>query len=57
MFWLLHQNKHNIQSDAFKFPGHTDYLAQELEGDSLMFMVSEDLKVGLLTDHVPVSEV
>ena len=50
-------NKHNIQSEAFKFPGHTDYLAQELQGDSLMFMVSEDLKVGLLTDHVPVSEV
>ena len=50
-------NKHNIQSDDFKFPGHTDYLAQELEGDSLMFMVSDDLKVGLLTDHVPVSEV
>ncbi|MDB9954782.1 4-hydroxythreonine-4-phosphate dehydrogenase PdxA [Flavobacteriaceae bacterium] len=50
-------NKHNIQSDDFKFPGHTDYLAQELQGDSLMFMVSDDLKVGLLTDHVPVSEV
>ena len=50
-------NKHNIQSDDFKFPGHTDYLAQELEGDSLMFMVSDNLKVGLLTDHVPVSEV
>ena len=50
-------NKHNIQSDDFKFPGHTDYLAQELEGNSLMFMVSDNLKVGLLTDHVPVSEV
>ena len=50
-------NKHNIQSEEFKFPGHTDYLAQELEGDSLMFMVSDALKVGLLTDHVPVSEV
>ena len=50
-------NKHNIQSDDFKFPGHTDYLAQELKGDSLMFMVSDDLKVGLLTDHLPVSEV
>ena len=50
-------NKHNIQSDDFKFPGHTDYLAQELQGDSLMFMVSDDLKVGLLTDHVPVSEI
>lgn len=50
-------NKHNIQSDTFKFPGHTDYLAQELEGDSLMFMVTEQLRVGLLTDHVPVKDV
>lgn len=50
-------NKQNIQSDAFRFPGHTDYLAQQLEGESLMFMVSDALKVGLLTDHIPVSEV
>ncbi|MCV6631220.1 MAG: 4-hydroxythreonine-4-phosphate dehydrogenase PdxA [Flavobacteriaceae bacterium] len=50
-------NKNNIQSEDFKFPGHTDYLAQELEGQSLMFMVTDTLKVGLLTDHVPVSEV
>ena len=34
-------NKHNIQSETFNFPGHTDYLAQELEGESLMFMVTE----------------
>lgn len=50
-------NKHNIQSEAFQFPGHTDFLNQQLEGDSLMFMVSESLRVGLLTDHVPVGEV
>jgi 4-hydroxythreonine-4-phosphate dehydrogenase len=50
-------NKHNIQSDSFNFPGHTDYLASQLEGDSLMFMVTESLKVGLLTDHVPVKDV
>ncbi|MDG1385581.1 MAG: 4-hydroxythreonine-4-phosphate dehydrogenase PdxA [Flavobacteriaceae bacterium] len=50
-------DKHNIQSDSFKFPGHTDYLAKELGGKSLMFMITDDLKVGLLTDHVPVSEV
>src|SRR5690606_40281819 len=42
-------NKHNIQSEEFKFPGHTDYLAQELEGQALMFMVADELKVGLLT--------
>lgn len=50
-------NKHNIQSETFKFPGHTDYLAQELEGESLMFMVTDTLRVGLLTDHVPVKDV
>jgi 4-hydroxythreonine-4-phosphate dehydrogenase len=50
-------NKHNIQSDSFNFPGHTDYLAQELQGQSLMFMVSSNLRVGLLTDHVPVKDV
>ena len=50
-------NKASIQAEDFKFPGHTDYLNQELEGNSLMFMVSEHLKVGLLTDHVPVSDI
>lgn len=50
-------NKYNIQSDAFKFPGHTDYLNQELKGNAIMLMVHDNLRVGLLTDHVPVSEV
>lgn len=50
-------NKYNIQSEEFKFPGHTDYLDKELEGDALMLMVQDNLRVGLLTDHVPVNEV
>lgn len=50
-------NKYNIQSEEFKFPGHTDYLDQELEGNALMLMVCDRLRVGLLTDHVPVNEV
>lgn len=50
-------NKSNIQAENFKFPGHTDYLAQELEGESLMFMITDTLRVGLLTDHVPVKDV
>lgn len=49
-------NKKNIQSDEFNFPGHTDYLAKEIEGDSLMFMVTDELKVGLLTDHIAVKD-
>ncbi|MCB0372692.1 MAG: 4-hydroxythreonine-4-phosphate dehydrogenase PdxA [Muricauda sp.] len=50
-------NKNNIQSEDFKFPGHTDYLAQELKGESLMFMVTDTLRVGLLTDHIAVKDV
>ena len=50
-------NKNNIQAEDFKFPGHTDYLAQELEGESLMFMVTDGLRIGLLTDHVAVKDV
>jgi 4-hydroxythreonine-4-phosphate dehydrogenase len=50
-------NKYNIQADDFKFPGHTDYLNQELSGDALMFMVQDNLRVGLLTDHIPVNDV
>lgn len=50
-------NKNNIQSEDFKFPGHTDFLAQELKGESLMFMVADTLRVGLLTDHIAVKDV
>ncbi|PIE99729.1 MAG: 4-hydroxythreonine-4-phosphate dehydrogenase PdxA [Maribacter sp.] len=50
-------NKKNIQAEDFKFPGHTDYLAEELEGESLMFMIADNLNVGLLTDHIPVKDV
>ncbi|MDT4848000.1 4-hydroxythreonine-4-phosphate dehydrogenase [compost metagenome] len=51
-------NKHNIQSESFQFPGHTEYL-QERSGstDALMFLVSEGLRVGVVTGHIPVMEV
>ena len=50
-------NKNNIQAEDFKFPGHTDYLAKELQGESLMFMITNELRVGLLTDHIAVKDV
>ncbi len=49
-------NKYNIQSEEYKFAGHTDYLNEQLEGDALMFMIHEDIKVGLITDHVAINE-
>ena len=50
-------NKENIQSDDFNFPGHTDYLDNQIEGSALMLMVSRNLRIGLLTDHIPVSKI
>jgi len=51
-------NKDNIQSDEFKFPGHTEYL-QERGGaaESLMFLVSDTLRVGVVTGHIPLAKV
>ena len=51
-------NKENIQSDVFKFPGHTEYFASEFDKkDYLMLMVSDNLRIGTVTGHIPVSEV
>ena len=50
-------NKEAIQSEAFNFMGHTDYLDSKFEGSSLMFMVTNNLKIGLLTEHVPVTAI
>lgn len=50
-------HKHSIQSTEFNFPGHTDYLAKELEGESLMFMITDTLKIGLFTDHVALKDI
>ena len=50
-------NKSTIQSESFTFPGHTDYLDKELAGEGLMLMISNGLRVGLLTDHVAVKDV
>lgn len=50
-------HKNNIQAEDFNFPGHTDFLEEKLGGNALMFMVSESIKVGLFTDHVPLKDI
>ena len=50
-------NKKSIQSQKFKFPGHTDYLNQNFNGNSLMFMIANDLRIALITDHIPINRV
>lgn len=53
-------NKDNIQREDFKFPGHTEYLEQKFaeEGDrSLMILCTDQLRVALITGHIPLAEV
>ncbi len=50
-------NKSNVQNEEFKFVGHTELLTSEFEGEPLMFMVSENIKVGLVTIHEPLANV
>jgi 4-hydroxythreonine-4-phosphate dehydrogenase len=53
-------NKSNIQSETFHFPGHTEYLAAKCGIDPdmvLMLMISEGLRVGVATGHIPLANV
>jgi 4-hydroxythreonine-4-phosphate dehydrogenase len=51
-------NKQNIQSKSFQFPGHTEYLEKAFGSEhALMFLVSDMMRVGVVTGHVPVSQV
>jgi len=52
-------NKFNIQSDNFNYPGHTEYLAKKFSSndDALMLLVSDSLRVGVVTGHIPVTEI
>ncbi len=48
-------NKKNIQSEAFNYPGHTEYLEEKSdEGSAIMLMVSDVMRVGVVAGHVPV---
>ena len=52
-------NKDNIQSDQFHFPGHTEYL-ESAAGDgnkALMVMCTNNLRVALVTMHIPLAQV
>ncbi len=50
-------SKENTQSEEFKFPGHTEYISNELGGEGLMMMVSEVMKIGVVTGHISLKDV
>lgn len=51
-------DKHNIQSERFNFRGHTEYLRSKSGvEEALMFMISENMRIGFVTGHVPVRDI
>ncbi len=51
-------DKKNIQSEKFSFNGHTEYLKSKLGVEEvLMFMISENMRIGVATAHIPLKKV
>lgn len=52
-------DKSSINTDEFKFTGHTEYIAEKFDSPNkdLMLMVKNNLRVGVVTSHIPLSEV
>lgn len=51
-------NKYNISGADFRFPGHTEYFADQFNASNhLMLMVSNDLRIGIATGHIPLRDI
>ncbi|GHN03156.1 4-hydroxythreonine-4-phosphate dehydrogenase [Cytophagales bacterium WSM2-2] len=51
-------DKNTIHGDDFPFRGHTEFLTQEFNaGESLMMLTGSSMRVGLVTEHVPLKDV
>ena len=51
-------NKKAMQMAGFQFPGHTEYLTRQADThESLMLMVHESLRIGVVTGHIPLMDV
>ena len=50
-------DKHNMKGDSFPYPGHTEYFGDKYDGKPLMVMADDDLRVAVLSGHIPVSSV
>lgn len=51
-------NKRAMVNEGFGYTGHTEYLQKEFNVDEItMFMVSPQLKIGVVTGHIPIKDV
>lgn len=46
-----------INDAGFSFKGHTDFFSQYTQSDTVMMLMTNDLRVALLTDHIPLRDV
>lgn len=50
-------SKKNIQAPDFDFPGHTEFLSHQFGCSSLMFMVCDKFRIGIVTNHLAIKDV
>ncbi|MBQ9473193.1 MAG: 4-hydroxythreonine-4-phosphate dehydrogenase PdxA [Bacteroidales bacterium] len=50
-------NKKNMQRDGVDFPGHTEYLSRKFERKSLMMMINDHVRIGIVTSHLALKDV
>lgn len=50
-------NKHTMQEAGFNYPGHTEYLGEKLGGSPLMLLCADNLRVAVVTGHVPLKQI
>lgn len=50
-------NKANVKENDSSFIGHTEFLGEKLQGNPMMIMLSEEMKIAFVTGHIPLSEV
>ncbi len=50
-------DKSHMKEAGFDFPGHTEYLMKRAEGESLMIMAQDNLRVALVTGHMSIFHV
>lgn len=51
-------DKKTMQQEGFRFPGHTEFLAQQFNApDHLMMLVSDRLRIATVTGHVPLKNI
>ena len=50
-------NKFNLQSETFRFEGHTEFFSEQFNAkETMMLMVAENLKIGFVTNHTAICE-